>query len=98
MAGLTIRERAGVIRFDVRVQPRASKNEITGVQNGALRVRLRAPPVDGAANDALIEFLADELGVARRLLRIASGFGSRNKSVEVDSSARSALDRIAAST
>ncbi|MGH9203896.1 MAG: DUF167 domain-containing protein [Vicinamibacterales bacterium] len=98
MAGLTLRERSGVIRFDVRVQPRASKNEIVGVQNGALRVRLRAPPIDGAANDALIELLADELGVSRRLVQIASGFGSRDKSVEVDSSARRALDRIAAST
>jgi len=98
VAGLTLREREGVVRFDVRVQPRASKDEIVGVQNGALRVRLRAPPVDGAANEALIDFLADELGVSRRLVQIVSGFGSRNKSVEVDSSARSALDRIAAST
>lgn len=98
MAGLTLREREGVVRFDVRVQPRASKDEIVGVQNGALRVRLRAPPVDGAANEALIDFLADELGVSRRLVQIVSGFGSRNKSVEVDSSARGALDRIAAST
>ena len=85
MASLTLREAAGVVRFDVRVQPRASKNEFAGVQNGALRVRLHAPPVDGAANAALVEFLADELGIPRRLVRIVSGFGSRNKVVEVDS-------------
>jgi uncharacterized protein (TIGR00251 family) len=98
MASLTLRERSGVVCFDVRVQPRASKNEFAGVQNGVLRVRLQAPPVDGAANDALVAFLADELGVAKRLVRIVSGFGSRNKVIEVDASVRDALDRIVAST
>jgi len=86
------------VRFRVRVQPRASRNEFADVQNGVLRVRLRAPPVDGAANEALVEFIADELGLARRQVRIVSGFGSRNKVVEVDSKARPALDRILAST
>jgi uncharacterized protein len=98
MASLTLREGDGVVRFDVRVQPRASRNELAGVQNGALRVRLQAPPVDGAANEALVEFLADELGVSPRLVRIVSGSGSRNKVVEVDVRARPALDRFVAST
>lgn len=95
---MTTRDRAEVVRFNVRVQPRASRNEFAGVQNGVLRVRLQAPPVEGAANEALIAFLADELGVARREVRIVSGFGSRNKIVEVDSGARPALDRILTST
>jgi uncharacterized protein (TIGR00251 family) len=68
------------------------------VQNGVVRVRLQAPPVDGAANEALVAFIADEFGVARRNVRIVSGFGSRNKVVEVDAKARPALDRILAST
>jgi uncharacterized protein (TIGR00251 family) len=68
------------------------------MQNGVMRVRLQAPPVDGAANEALIAFLADELGVPRRQVRIVSGFGSRNKVLEVDSQALSALDRIRSST
>lgn len=93
MAGQT-----GVRRLNVRVQPRASRNEFAGVQAGVLRIRLQAPPVDGAANDALIEFFADELGVARRMVRIVSGFGSRNKVVEVDAEALPALDRILSST
>jgi len=63
-----------------------------------LRVRLHAPPVDGAANEALVAFMADELGVSRRQVRIVSGFGSRNKVLEVDARARPALDRILAST
>jgi uncharacterized protein (TIGR00251 family) len=86
------------VRFDVRVQPRASRNEIAGVRNGVLRVRLTAPPVEGAANEGLIDFLADELGVARRQVRIVSGFGSRNKVIEVDAEVLPALDRILSST
>lgn len=90
--------RADSVRLSVRVQPRASRDEIVGVRDGVLRVRLRAPPVDGAANDALVAFIAQELGVPRRRVRIVSGFGSRRKILEVDPEARPALDRILAST
>ncbi len=72
------------VRFAVRVQPRASKNEVAGIHGRALKIRLQAPPVDGAANDALVSFLADLLGVSRRSVRIISGDSSRNKTVEVD--------------
>ena len=88
----------GVVRFEVRVQPRASRTEFAGTREGILRVRLQAPPVDGAANEALVAFMADELGVPRRLVRIVSGFGSRNKVLEVDRRALPALDRIRSST
>lgn len=95
---MILREDSGTVRFDVRVQPRASRNELAGVRDGALRVRLQAPPVDGAANEALVAFLADELGVPTRFVRIVTGFGSRNKVVEVDAQARRALDRIVESS
>ena len=88
----------GPVRFEVRVQPRASRNEVVGNKEGILRVRLQAPPVDGAANEALIAFMADELGVPRRFVRIVSGFGSRNKVLEVDREALPALDRIRSAT
>lgn len=88
----------GVRRIEVRVQPRASTNEIVQFRDGVLRVRLQAPPVDGAANEALVRFLADEFGVARRQVRIISGFGSRNKIVEVEAVALPALDRLLSST
>ncbi len=88
----------GPIRFEVRVQPRASRNELAGIKEGVLRVRLQAPPVDGAANEALVAFMADQLGVPRRLVRIISGFGSRNKVLEVDRQALPALDRIRSAT
>lgn len=85
-------------RLEVRVQPRASSNQILGYRGGVLRVRLQAPPVDGAANEALVRFLADEFGVPRRQVRIVSGFGSRNKIVEVEAVALPALDRLLSST
>lgn len=81
---LSISETANGVRFAVRVQPRASKNEVAGIHGTALKIRLQAPPVDGAANDALVSFLADSLGVSRRSVRIISGDSSRNKTVEVD--------------
>ena len=62
----------------------------------ALRIRLAAPPVDGAANEALMALLAAELGVPRRSVRIVSGSGSRNKVVEVDGIDSGAVERLAA--
>lgn len=81
---LAVRAVARGVRFDVRVQPRASRSEVVGEQEGALRVRLAAPPVDGAANEALVELLADLLHVAKRDVRIVAGATSRRKVVEVD--------------
>jgi uncharacterized protein (TIGR00251 family) len=72
------------VRFDVRVQPRASRSEVIRAPDGSLRIRLAAPPVDGAANEALIELLADRLRVAKRDVRIVSGLTARRKVVEVD--------------
>jgi hypothetical protein len=67
----------------LRVQPRASRSEVVGLHGDSIRVRLSAPPVDGAANDALIDLLAGVLGVARGAVRIRAGLGGRAKSVEV---------------
>jgi uncharacterized protein (TIGR00251 family) len=82
VSAVTVEERAGGVRFAVRVQPRASRSEVAGIQQGALKVRLQAPPVDGAANEALVDFLADSLDVPRRMIRIVSGESSRSKVVE----------------
>jgi len=87
--------RGTTIRFRVRLQPRASRNEIVGVLDGTLRVRLHAPPVDGAANEALVAFLADRLAVARRGVRIVSGGASRTKTIEVEGVTPSAVERLA---
>ncbi|GMV10050.1 MAG TPA: DUF167 domain-containing protein [Gemmatimonadaceae bacterium] len=83
MSAVTVEARPGGVRFPVRVQPRASRTEVAGTQQGALKVRLQAPPVDGAANEALVDFLAESLGVPRRQVRIVSGATARTKVVEV---------------
>jgi len=69
--------------LEVRVIPRAKRNAIGGERDGALVVRLAAPPVEGAANAALIEFLAATLDLPRRNIRIVSGEQSRRKRVAI---------------
>jgi uncharacterized protein (TIGR00251 family) len=68
----------------VRVQPRASSTELAGRHADALKVRLRAPPVDGAANEALVRFLAERLDVPRSAVRIEVGTTGRSKVVAVE--------------
>jgi uncharacterized protein (TIGR00251 family) len=84
LTGLRVEQRGAAVRFPVRVQPRASRSEIAGVHGDALKVRLAAPPVDGAANVALVDLIADALGVPKRAVRILAGASSRGKLVEVD--------------
>lgn len=81
------------VRFAVHVQPRAKRPGIDGTHGDALRVRVQAPPVDGAANDAVIAVIADALGVPRRAVRIAAGLSGRQKLVDVDG-----IDASAATT
>ncbi len=95
MSALHIEEHRGSVRFAVRVQPRASRSEIVGVHGDALKVRLTAPPVDGAANAALVELLAAALGVPRRAVRVVGGATSRGKIVEVDGVAVENIRRLA---
>lgn len=66
------------------MQPRASRDEVVGVQGGRLKVRIAAAPVDSAANSRLKEFLAKEFGVARGRVRLISGEAHREKRVAVD--------------
>jgi uncharacterized protein (TIGR00251 family) len=73
----------GGVRIAVQVQPRASRTELAGLHGEALKIRLAAPPVDGAANEALIRFLAETLGVPRAAVMISSGQSGRRKSVTV---------------
>jgi uncharacterized protein (TIGR00251 family) len=68
----------------IYVQPRASKTEISGVHDGLIRIRLAAPPVEGAANAALVAFIAERLDIAKSRVRVASGHASRRKVVRVE--------------
>jgi hypothetical protein len=83
-------------RIRIRVQPRSSRNAVIGVDAaGWLKVKLTAPPVEGAANKALVAFLAKRLGVAAGAVRVHRGAASRNKVVEVDGLTDEALrDRL----
>lgn len=78
-----VQERDGGAIFPVRVQPRASKDEIAGEMGGALKVRLRAPAVQDRANEALVEFLAQLLKTPKSAVRILSGDRSRTKRIEI---------------
>jgi uncharacterized protein (TIGR00251 family) len=71
------------IRLQVRVQPRAARTEIVGEHGGALKIRIAAPPVDGAANEALIRFLANRLAVPRSAVEVVAGTAGRSKVVLV---------------
>ncbi len=81
------------ITLSVRIQPRASKNEIARMENGTIKIRLTAPPVDGAANEALIRFLADALSVPKSQVNIVSGHTSRDKIVRISGAGKADAER-----
>jgi uncharacterized protein (TIGR00251 family) len=76
-------ETAAAINFSVRVVPRAARSEIVGEHDGALRVRVAAPPVEGAANEELRRTLARALGVPARAVEIMGGQTSKTKRIRV---------------
>ena len=83
MSDWSISEADGSVTFAVRVVPRSGRNQIVGVEGEALKIKLTAPPVEGAANAALIKFLAEWLEVRRSAVSIVSGGRARNKLVRV---------------
>ncbi len=70
--------------LSIRVQPRASKNGIVRMESGGLKVRLTAPAVENAANEALVKFLSEKLKIARSRIEIVSGHTSREKRVRIE--------------
>ncbi|MDQ3088173.1 MAG: DUF167 domain-containing protein [Acidobacteriota bacterium] len=77
-------EKDGGLTFNVRVVPRASKSEIVGEHDGALKIRLASPPVNGAANAELIKILAKKFDVAKSEVEIISGQTSKQKQVRIN--------------
>jgi uncharacterized protein (TIGR00251 family) len=82
------------IVLSLHIQPRASKNEVCGVQDNALKIRLTSPPVDGAANKLCREFLADLFKVPKSAVEIISGETSRHKRVKISGSDIARLTQI----
>ena len=89
--------REGRLIFKVQVVPRSSRSEVAGEHNGSLRVRVSAPPVEGAANKELTQVLAKAFNVSRSAVNILSGQNSRLKQVSIDGVSSSALSELAES-
>ena len=87
-------EKDGAVTFTVRVVPRASRSEIAGEHEGALRVRVAAPPVDGAANEELLRTLARALKVPRSAVEIIRGQTSKTKYIRVRGADRTKVQEL----
>jgi uncharacterized protein (TIGR00251 family) len=87
----SVSEAAGAITFDVQVVPRASRDRLGPVHGDRLKVQLTAPPVDGAANEALVALVAAALGRSRGDVAIVRGHTGRKKTLRVNGSTRAAL-------
>ena len=72
------------VRLQVYVQPRASRTELAGMHDGVIKIRVAATPIENAANLALIDFVAQHLGIAKRYVRVVSGHASRSKVLDID--------------
>lgn len=75
----------GGVRLHLFIQPKASRNEVVGPHNGELKIKLSAPPVDGKANEELIEFLSELLALPKRQIHLIRGETNRHKTVEIAS-------------
>lgn len=91
---LSVDPARGTVTFSVRVQPRASRDEIAGVIDGAMKIRLCAPAVENRANEALVEFLASVLKTSKSAVRIRSGEQSRTKRVEIVGVTRQQIESL----
>jgi uncharacterized protein (TIGR00251 family) len=89
------REEGGALVFAVRVVPRASKTAIAGEHDGALKVRVAAPPVEGAANAELTRFLAKRLGIPTRAVEVVGGHTSKTKVLRAEGAQAADLLRLA---
>jgi uncharacterized protein (TIGR00251 family) len=81
---LSVTEEMGGCTFQVHVVPRSRREGIVGLYGDALKIRLASPPEKGRANDALLEFLAERLGISPSSVEILSGYTSRQKRVRVE--------------
>lgn len=78
-----IEEKKGGVRLHLFIQPKASRNEVIGPHNGEIKIKLTAPPVDGKANEELIEYLSEIFSVSKKQILITKGESNRHKTVEI---------------
>jgi uncharacterized protein (TIGR00251 family) len=86
--------RNGQVVFKVQVVPRSSRSEVVGEHDGALRVRIAAPPVDGAANEEVIRILAKTFNVSRTAVKIVSGHSGKLKQISIEGSTNDIAARL----
>ena len=91
---IRIQQHGDAVRLSVRVQPRASRSEVVGEHDGALKVRLAAPPVEGEANRELVRFLGRLLGVPPSRLTVVSGATGKSKVVQIAGVAVADVERV----
>lgn len=91
---MNVVEKDGAIIFAIRVVPRASKSRIVGEHDGALKVQLVSPPVDGAANTELIRLLAKQFGVSRSDVEIVAGETSKSKRIKIANLSQSRFKEV----
>ena len=89
---IILRESKKGLTFDIHVIPHASRAEIVCIQDGGFKIKVTAPPVEGAANEACIKLLACELGLKKSMMEISSGAKSRNKTVMVKNICKADLE------
>lgn len=82
-SGCRIRETAEGLDVPLHVQPRARRTELVGIHNGALKLKVSAPPVDDAANRAVVEFFSELMGIPRSRIQIIAGLKSRDKVLRI---------------
>ncbi|MBT8490304.1 MAG: YggU family protein [Deltaproteobacteria bacterium] len=91
---ITIKNSSDGIIFTLRVVPRSSRCEITGIQNDALKLKITAPPVEGKANEECIRFLSDKLGIKKNRITIKAGHKSKNKIIVISGITKEDLESI----
>ena len=87
-----LKESKKCLTFDIQVIPYASRMQLVGVQDGVLKIKVTAPPVEGAANEACIKLLAKELGLKKSQMEISSGAKSRKKTVMIKDISKAELE------
>jgi uncharacterized protein (TIGR00251 family) len=95
MDDVEVSERDGAVTFRVKVAPRAKREGVVGTHGGALKIALTAPPVDGAANEALVALVAKLLGVPKRDVEIVRGASARDKTLRVTGATAAAIRTLA---
>ena len=94
LESLHVNDAAGTVTFQVRVQPRASRDEVAGTMDGAMKIRLQAPALANRANEALCELLSALLKTSKSAVRILSGERGRTKVVEIRGVTRKQVESL----